>query len=280
MGNHFQLNSALDSPLGKASEYVTSYSPSLLFAIPRQKGREMIGISDSLPFTGVDMWTGFELSWLNPKGKPCVAIADFSIPYDSEYLIESKSFKLYLNSLNQTIFDSLDSVQKTLQNDLSHVANTTVDVCLHPLSDFKNGSFIHPKGICLDDLDIEAAVYDVCPSLLKCKPESATIQEEVYTHLFKSNCPVTGQPDWATVYIHYKGPKIEHASLLKYLISFRNHQGFHEQCAEKIFVDLVQQCQVNNLTVYARFTRRGGLDINPFRSNFESPPANARLYRQ
>ena len=262
--------------LGKPTVYVNTYHPDLLHPIPRSLGRDIIGLKDPLPFHGVDLWTGFELSWLNAKGKPEIALADFTFPCNSPFLVESKSFKLYLNSYNQSKFSSWEEVRQTLIKDLTSAAQTAVQVVLfshsHP---FPISSF---EGICLDDLDIEIDTYSVNPSFLTTLPDTA--DQTFYTHLLKSNCMATGQPDWGSLSMRVIGPKIEPIGLFRYLISYRNHIGFGEHCLEKIYFDLYNRCKPEKLTVYARYTRRGGLDINPFRSSFENPPNNYRLSRQ
>jgi 7-cyano-7-deazaguanine reductase len=272
-------NTELASPLGKQSSYINTYDQKLLFPIPRERSRHLIGLNSPCPFSGVDIWTGFELSWLNSKGKPQVAAAEFWFSSESVNLIESKSFKLYLNSFNQTSYASFEEVQKILETDLSNAAQGQVDVTLMPLAQFEMQKITPLEGTCLDDLDIATTTYEVDPDFLK--TDHAVVQETLYSHLLKSNCLVTGQPDWASLMIRYMGPQIDHEGLLKYIISFRNHQGFHEQCVEQIFCDILKHCQCTKLTVYARYTRRGGLDINPFRSNWESAPqSNHRLVRQ
>ena len=268
-------------PLGKPSIYKTEYDPKLLCSFPRQIKRDVIGVTGDLPFDGYDIWNAFELSWLNIKGKPVVAMGEFHIPCESYNLIESKSFKLYLNSFNQTRFSDFDQVEKRMIEDLSHVAGATVRARLLDSDQFITEQIQNLPGTCIDDLDIAVDNYSLDPSLL----ENATdpqqqIEEELYSHLLKSNCPVTNQPDWGSVLIRYSGSKIDREALLRYLISFRRHNEFHEQCVERIFVDLMRYCQPEKLTVYARYTRRGGLDINPFRSNFETGIANLRLARQ
>lgn len=266
--------------LGKEVEYQEHYAPDLLQAVPRRLNRAEIQLSDSaLPFHGVDIWNGYELSWLNPKGKPCIAILQCSVPATSPNLIESKSFKLYLNSFNQSEFATQTEVQACIQQDLTTCAGAPVDVTLISPQDF-NQVAIHPlTGNCIDDLDVSIEHYDYAPALLQySEAEHAT--ETLVSHLLKSNCLITNQPDWGSVLIHYKGPKLVHEALLKYLISFRQHNEFHEQCVERIFLDIYRLCKPERLTVYARYTRRGGLDINPFRSNFEAPYANWRLARQ
>lgn len=268
----------LDSPLGKPTVYSDCYDPSLLFPIPRQLARQKIALPDPLPFQGVDLWTGYELSWLNPKGKPVIACAEFRIPCDTPCIVESKSFKLYLNSFSQTKFHSEKEVQEQLTKDLSEAVQGCVEVFLYP-DQAEQIAHLHPlPGICLDTLDIETSTYQVSPDLLV--TYEGSVEESVHSHLLKSNCLATGQPDWGSVYISYKGPKIDHASLLTYIISFRMHSGFAEHCVEQMYQDLLVYTQVKYLTIYARYTRRGGLDINPFRSNFESAPRNLRLLRQ
>ncbi len=268
-------------PLGKHSVYKTEYDPDLLCPFPRQIKRDVIGVTGDLPFGGYDIWNAFELSWLNLKGKPVVAIGEFHIPCESPNLIESKSFKLYLNSFNQTRFAAFEQVEERMIADLSAAAGAKVRVRLLDSDQFITEQILSLPGICIDDLDIEINEYSLDPSLL----EDATdpqqlVTEELHSHLLKSNCLVTSQPDWGSVLIRYHGSRIEREPLLRYLISFRQHNEFHEQCVERIFVDLMRYCRPEKLTVYARYTRRGGLDINPFRSNFETRIANLRLARQ
>lgn len=267
-----------DAPLGKKSSYISYYDASLLCPLPRKKQRDEIGISHPLPFTGNDIWNGFELSWLNAKGKPVVAAAEFIFPCSSSHLIESKSFKLYLNSFNNTLFDSFDAVQSILMRDLSAAANAVVQVKLFPLSFLSSSLLPHFTGTCLDDLDISCETYQIAPYYLSV--ENHSITETVYSDLLKSNCLVTGQPDWASIKISYTGQKIQHEGLLKYLISYRNHNEFHEQCVERIFMDILRSCKPEKLLVYARYTRRGGLDINPYRANYPHQEKNERLCRQ
>lgn len=259
-------------PLGKTVSYVDQYDPTLLYPILRNEQRGKLAFAN---FNGLDIWMAYELSWINSKGKPQVAIAEIEIPATSPFLIESKSLKLYLNSLNQTPFEDKRDVAQTIAQDLSRTLQTTVAVTLHPLEPVTLGRF---GGICLDSLDIQTDVYHPNPKLLRCG--QAKVQETVYTDLFKSNCLITGQPDWASVSIYYSGPQIEHASLLKYLISYRNHRGFHEHCTEQIFSDIMEYCTPEKLQVFARFTRRGGIDINCYRTTDGSLPTSIRLARQ
>lgn len=266
--------------LGKVTAYAADYSPGLLQAVPRSVGRKELQLGAALPFTGQDIWHAYELSWLNHKGKPVVALATFVVPYDSPNLIESKSFKLYLNSLNQTRFADLGQVFRLLQQDLSNCAGAKVDVTLHNVNELQPFQPTWIQGSCLDDLDIEVSEYRYQPEQLMRKADAAPRDEKVFSHLLKSNCLITNQPDWASVFIHYRGHAICHESLLRYLIGFRQHNEFHEQCVERIFTDIWQQCQPEFLAVYARYTRRGGLDINPLRSSEPYPVPVIRLTRQ
>lgn len=269
------------SPLGKSSEYIATYTPSLLFPIPRAAKWAELGLSaETLPYTGVDFWNCFELSWLLPSGKPVVAIGEFSIPADSPNIIESKSFKLYLNSLNQTPFESRDALQACLVQDLSAAAGKAVGVRIRRLDEVQADGVATPPGVCIDDLDITVSQYEhPQPELLRCD-DSRVVEESVHSHLLKSNCPVTSQPDWGSVVVTYKGAALDHASLLAYLVSFRQHSDFHEQCVERIFLDLQRLLKPQSLTVYARYVRRGGLDINPYRSTDALVVDNVRLVRQ
>lgn len=267
------------SPLGKKSSYISQYQRDLLFPISRQINRNEIEVTDPLPFKGCDVWNGYELSWLNLKGKPIVAIAEFIFPCESPNLIESKSFKLYLNSFNNTRFSSAEEVQKILQRDLTEAAGAHVKAEIILLEKFSPQEIKIFSGVCLDGLDIECETYHVDPTQLK--TETGLVTESLYSDLLKSNCLVTGQPDWGSVQIEYTGNKINHESLLKYIISFRDHNEFHEQCVERIFTDIMQVCLPQKLSIQARYTRRGGLDINPFRSTHErAAPPNIRLCRQ
>lgn len=269
------------SPLGKTSEYVSSYTPSLLFPISRTAKWAELGLSaETLPYRGVDIWNCYELSWLTPAGKPVVAIGEFSIPADSPNIIESKSFKLYLNSLNQSAFDSREALRAVLQKDLSAAAGAPVGVRLRSLDEVAEEGIGRLPGRCIDELDIAVDGYEQPrPELLRCDA-GRIVEEQLYSHLLKSNCPVTGQPDWGTLVVDYRGPALDPASLLAYLVSFRQHQDFHEQCVERIFLDLQRLLQPQALSVYARYVRRGGLYINPYRSLAEVAPDNRRLVRQ
>lgn len=269
------------SPLGKPTEYCSHYAPQLLYPIPRQLKRDELGLHGAdLPFVGEDLWNAYEVSWLNPRGKPVVAVASFRVPATSLNLIESKSFKLYLNSLNQTAFADAETVAATLRADLSAAAGAPVTVELAPLDRQPPATVAYPAGILLDDLDIACDAYQPAPELLA-TTEAPVVEETLYSHLLKSNCLVTGQPDWAMLVIRYRGRPIDRAGLLRYIVSFRNHNEFHEQCVERIFCDITRRCAPEALAVHARYTRRGGLDINPFRSSGDYPaPGNEREIRQ
>jgi len=234
-----------------------------------------------LPFSGVDIWNGYELSWLNPAGKPVAATGEFRFPATSTNLIESKSLKLYLNSLSGTRYESVAAVSSILRDDLSHASGADSQV---QVSELASGELQVPgelPGRCIDDTELEISTYDLDPELLVDSTDSGTrVTETLHSHLFKSNCPMTGQPDWASILFRYRGARIRQDRLLAYLVSYRNHAEFHEQCVERIFVDIQRYCAPVSLTVYARYTRRGGLDINPFRSSFEEAPENPRLLRQ
>ena len=268
--------------LGKATEYKCHYDKSLLQGVPRSLNRSDLALdATNLPFYGVDLWNIYELSWLNKKGKPMVATGVVKVPFDSEFLIESKSFKLYLNSFNQSHFDSVEAVQETLTSDLSACAKKQVEVTLNAQLDNITESLGSFKGTNLDELDIEVSEYQLSPSLLKNISSTEMVTETLYSHLLKSNCLITSQPDWASIEISYTGKRLNHEKLLRYLISFRQHNEFHEQCVERIFCDLMANATLTSLTVYARYTRRGGLDINPMRSTeLSATVTNLRLLRQ
>lgn len=269
------------SPLGKSSEYVSTYAPELLFPISRTTKWAELGLTaGTLPYQGVDLWNCYELSWLTASGKPVVAIGEFSIPAQSPNIIESKSFKLYLNSLNQTAFDNAEAVRAVMERDLSAAAGAPVGVRVRGLDEVAGEGVAVIQGTCVDDLDVAVESYDhPRPELLRCN-DTRRVDEVLYSHLLKSNCPVTGQPDWGTLVVEYAGPALDAASLLAYVVSFRQHQDFHEQCVERIYLDLQRLLQPTRLTVYARYVRRGGLDINPYRSSEAVQPDNRRLVRQ
>lgn len=274
--NHLEL-----APLGKNSDNPSRYSPELLFPISRENNRSTLEIeSNSLPFFGVDIWNAYELSWLNKKGKPQIGIATFIVPANSPNIIESKSWKLYLNSLNNHSFDSEEELIKTLSVDLSAVAGAAVSVKITKPDAFHDIKEL--QGKLLDRLDIDINIDEQpSPALLSADHTQPPVEECLVTHLLRSNCPVTGQPDWASVQINYVGPAINEEGLLRYLIAFREHQEFHEHCVEKIFSDIKKICRPSKLSVYARYTRRGGIDINPFRTDYNASwPENIRHARQ
>ncbi|MDU6388395.1 MAG: NADPH-dependent 7-cyano-7-deazaguanine reductase QueF [Pantoea sp.] len=267
--------------LGKPTAYHDQYDPSLLQAVPRSLNRAPLGLTlDSLPFTGADIWTLYELSWLNSKGVPQVELGEVVLNATSEHLIESKSFKLYLNSFNQTRFANWGDVRQTLERDLSACAQGEVSVALFRLSEIEGQPIGQFSGYCIDEQDIAITDYSFNADYLAGAADGEVVEETLVSHLLKSNCLITNQPDWGSVMIRYKGPRIDREALLRYLISFRQHNEFHEQCVERIFNDLLRFCQPQQLTVYARYTRRGGLDINPWRSNVPFTPGYSRLARQ
>ena len=278
---NYQDNSLKSLKLGQKTEYASQYDRTLLQPVPRALNRDGLGITQNQPFTiGADIWTAYEISWLNEKGLPQVAIADIYLDYQSQNLIESKSFKLYLNSFNQSKFADFNAVQQTMQRDLSECGQGDVKVRLNPVAVYDSQKIDHLQGDCIDEQDIEITSYEFNADWLKDCVSDEIVEEKLVSHLLKSNCLITNQPDWGTLHIHYVGNKIDHEKLLRYVVSFRQHNEFHEQCVERIFCDLMHYAKPEKLTVYARYTRRGGLDINPFRSNFENLPENLRLARQ
>lgn len=273
------MNMLAEAPLGKKTAYVSQYQRDLLFPIARKTNRAKLHLTGALPFKGVDIWNAYELSWLNSKGKPVVGIGEFSFPCESPNLVEAKSFKLYLNSFNNTAFATIDEVVAIIERDLTDVVGAPVTVCIHLVDQFTPITTQRFSGICLDSLDITCDTYLVTPDFLQ--TENQLTSEVLYSDLLKSNCLITGQPDWGSVQIHYTGNKIQHAGLLRYIISFRNHNEFGEQCVERMFLDIMQRCSPEKLSIYARYTRRGGKDINPYRSTEDGAvPENLRLSRQ
>ena len=285
------MNTPEQSLLGRASRYIDQYDALLLFPIPRAEKRAEIGVTNTAlsaaPFFGADLWTAFELSWLNLRGKPQVALAHFMVPCESANIIESKSFKLYLNSYNNTLFADATAVLARLRTDITEavwrggVVQSSVGVRLIAPEQFDREPMHELDGLNLDRLDVECTRYQPAPDLLSAVQGEQPVTEVLVSNLLKSNCLVTGQPDWGSVQISYTGPQIDQEGLLKYLVSFRNHNEFHEQCVERIFMDIWARCKPLKLTVYARYTRRGGLDINPFRTSHPGPlPSNTRTARQ
>ncbi|WP_220266458.1 NADPH-dependent 7-cyano-7-deazaguanine reductase QueF [Enterobacter sp. Colony194] len=267
--------------LGKSTDYRDIYDASLLQPVPRSLNRDPLGISaDDLPFHGADIWTLYELSWLNSTGLPQVAVGHVSIDSTSVNLVESKSFKLYLNSFNQSRFASWDEVQNTLARDLRHCAQGKVEVQLYRIQDIEGQAIAAFDGVCIDEQPITIDNYEFDAAYLDGAAGEQQVEETLVSHILKSNCLITHQPDWGSVQIRYRGPQIDREKLLRYLVSFRHHNEFHEQCVERIFSDIMRFCQPQTLSVYARYTRRGGLDINPWRSNCDFTPATGRLVRQ
>lgn len=276
------MHSPENSPLGKATTYADRYDAGLLFPIPRQGKRDEIGVDGhALPFHGVDIWNGYELSWLDTRGKPMVAVAEFRFPATTPNIVESKSFKLYLNSFAQENIESADALADTLVRDLSAASGGPVEVTLLAPGQLDGTLLAEPEGLLLDTQELDFDSYGPPDAGFLATTEGGETREVLVSHLLRSNCPVTGQPDWGSVQIRYAGAPIDHAGLLRYLVSFRNHTEFHEQCAERIFMDIQARCAPASLSVYARYTRRGGLDINPFRSTDPTfVPANPRGARQ
>lgn len=265
--------------LGQATDYPQRYTPGVLFPIARRQGREALGLGEgALPFTGVDIWTHYEVSWLDTRGKPKVAVAEIRVPASSPSLIESKSMKLYFNSLNFERFEDAAAFTRLVEADLSAAAGAPVTMALQPAS-VDGGGFAGLPGDCLDELEIACDAFEVAPGLLRADA-GTVVTETLHTHLLRSRCPVTHQPDWASVMVAYSGPVLDREGLLAYLVSYRNQSDFHEQCVERIFLDIQARCRPSQLTVYARYTRRGGLDINPFRSTGTGAPPAARQLRQ
>ncbi len=265
-------------PLGQSTQYRDGYDASHLHPMTRLEGRRAVGLSDAPAMLGEDEWNAYEFSWLNPRGKPEVAQLRIAVPADSPRIIESKSMKLYLNGFSQTSFASPQSVQQTLQQDLSGGFGCTVVVELKP-ADAMSGA-VQLFGHCLDSLDVQIEVYDYQPNFLVCLDGQTQNAQSHYTHLFRSLCPVTGQPDWASVVIEYQGTEIDPVGLLRYLVSYRNHQAFHETTIERIYADIWQRCMPDRLSVHGRFLRRGGIDINPYRSSHKNATAPIRVPRQ
>ena len=281
------MNTPEQSQLGKSSTYVDQYDAALLFPIARRPKRDEIGLTGTLPFFGADLWTAYELSWLNPRGKPQLALARITVPAESTHIVESKSVKLYLNSFNNSVFADAAAVQTRLREDLSAAVwqggavMSSVGMQLVLPQDFDKEPVHELDGLNLDRLDLECSHYQPAPELLTAQLNEAPVTETLTSQLLKSNCLVTGQPDWGSVRISYTGPQIDQAGLLLYIVSFRNHNEFHEQCVERIFMDIWHACKPSKLEVYARYTRRGGVDINPWRTSHPmAAPVNIRTARQ
>ena len=299
MTNKNPVQTPEQSQLGKATAYPDQYAPQTLFPIARQPQRSELGMTagTALPFTGADLWTGYELSWLNPRGKPQVALVQVAVPCETPCIVESKSFNLYLNSFSNSRFASADEVRQRIAEDVgaavwqpvasvSQQASggappSTVGVRLVLPEQFAAQSVQELEGLSLDRLDVECSDYQPAPHWLRADTAESAVTETLTSHLLRSNCPVTQQPDWGDIQISYSGAPIDQEGLLRYIVSLRNHNGFHEHCVERIFMDILRHCRPSRLTVYARYTRRGGLDINPLRTNHPGPlPPNVRTARQ
>lgn len=281
MSNYSNAKELAGLTLGKAVTYTSQHDASLLQPVPRSLNRDDLSLGDELPFKGCDLWTLYELSWLNGKGLPQVAVGYVTIPATSPNLIESKSFKLYLNSLNQTRFSDWAEVRTCIERDLSTCAGEDVTIELKAVGDFTDQPISSMQGDCIDNQDIEINDYQFNADFLQNSVSEEIVEETLHSHLLKSNCLITNQPDWGSVEIRYCGNKIKREALLRYLVSFREHNEFHEQCVERIFTDIQRYCQPKSLSVYARYTRRGGLDINPYRSSESEKPHNiGRMARQ
>ena len=275
------MNTPEHSPLGKASSYIDQYDASLLFPIPRADKRAELGLTDTPPFFGADMWTLYELSWLNLRGKPQVALAHVTVPCESPYIVESKSFKLYLNSFNNSRFADAREVRERIRADVSAATGAGIGIKTIGPELFDREPLHEMSGLNLDRLDVECLHFTPAPELLFAEFDELPVLETLTSNLLKSNCLVTGQPDWGSVQIAYSGPAINQEGLLQYLVSFRNHNEFHEQCVERIFMDVWTRCKPIKLSVYARYTTRGGLDINPYRCSYPAQlPMNVRNVRQ
>ena len=275
------MNTPEQSQLGKSATYADQYDASLLFAMPRAGKRHEIGVAGTAPFFGADMWTVYELSWLNLRGKPQVALAHITVPCESPNIVESKSFKLYLNSFNNTRFADARDVRERIRADISAATGSGIGIKTIGPELFDREPIHEMNGLNLDRLDVECMHYTPAPELLFAEFEETPVTETLTSNLLKSNCLVTGQPDWGSVQIAYTGSAINQEGLLQYLVSYRNHNEFHEQCVERIFMDVWTRCKPTKLSVYARYTRRGGLDINPFRTSHPTQlPPNVRTARQ
>jgi len=267
------------SPLGQATAYPEQYSPDLLYAIARIDARSALGLDGDLPFHGTDIWNAWELTWLNDHGLPQTATAEILVPADSVNLVESKSLKLYLGSFAMSRFETFRDVTSVLTRDLTACTGADVYVAVHPPTSPDSAVVSRLPGDCLDTMPVRCDEFDVAPSLLNAD-RSTLVAEDLHSDLLRSLCPVTGQPDIGSIFVSYRGPKIDREGLLRYIVSYRQHQDYHESCIERMFVDISERCGAEQLTVYARYQRRGGIDINPFRSNFELVAPNTRLWRQ
>ncbi len=269
----------MNLPLGRETDYPQKYAPEVLCPIARSESRVPLELGDELPFSGVDIWNAWELTWLGPGDLPGVATAEIHVPADSPCIVESKSFKLYLNSFAMSSFDSETAVAEAIARDLAPCVGAPVKVSVLPVSGTEARQPARLAGTCLDDLEVTCSDWDVNADLLQADP-SDVITEDLHSHLLRSLCPVTAQPDIGSLQISYRGPKIDRAGLLRYIVSFREHEDFHETCIERMFVDLLKRCACEQLTIHARYQRRGGIDINPLRTNSSKSRLNLRLWRQ
>jgi 7-cyano-7-deazaguanine reductase len=267
-----------DMLLGVHTPVVDEYSPQLLYPIPRRDARDRLGLHEPLPFAGADLWHAYEMSWLDQTGKPVARVGRFTIGAGSPNMVESKSFKLYLNSLNSTCFTGDEEAAATIKRDIGKTVGEDVALELFDPDD-PSLAGAGLSGVCLDDLPVVTEAVEPEATILRVQP-TEPVEEQLYSHLLRSLCPVTGQPDWATVWVHYRGAKIDQGSLLRYIIAYRRHQEFHEQCVERMFIDIWQRCSPEFLHIQAFYTRRGGLDINPFRSTDPAARPLPRLNRQ
>ena len=268
-----------ESPLGRRTDYPDTYTPGVLFAIPRAESRATLGIGDPPPFYGEDIWNAWELTWLTGTGKPAVATAEIRVPADSPNIVESKSLKLYLNSFAMSEFDTTEDVARTMAVDLGGTTGADVTVYVRMPGETEGRRTDVLPGTLLDDLDVTCDDSDVSPDVLTADPANV-VKESLHTHLLRSLCPVTAQPDTGSLLVEYEGPKIDPERLLRYVVSFRRHQDFHETCVERIYTELSARCAPERLIVHARYQRRGGIDINPCRTSSPGPPKNPRLWRQ
>lgn len=266
-------------PLGQKTDYPHKYAPEVLYPIARGENRTALGIDENLPFTGVDIWNAWDLTWLGPGDLPRVATAEIHVPADSPFIVESKSLKLYLNSFAMSSFDSETSVAEAIARDLAPCVGTPVKVSVLPVSGTEARQAARLAGTCIDDMDVRCSDWEVNADLLRADPANI-VTEDLHSHLLRSLCPVTAQPDMGSLQISYRGPQIDQAGLLRYIVSFREHDDFHEACIERMFVDLLDRCGCEELTIHARYQRRGGIDINPLRTNSREVPLNLRLWRQ
>ena len=261
-------------PLGRDTDYPQTYAPDVLFPIARDSSRKTLGVAAPLPFAGVDIWNAWELTWLTPGGLPRVAVAEIRVPAESPHLVESKSLKLYLGSFAMSEFADNDAVRTAIAKDLSAITGSTVEVSLDP-----DVAITEAQGECIDTSELTCSARDIDASLLAAD-DGDIVDESLHTHLLRSLCPVTNQPDLGSLIVSYIGPRIDRNALLRYVVSFRQHQDFHEACVERMFVDILERCRPTRLSIHARYQRRGGIDINPFRSSRDERPANVRLWRQ